>query len=420
MKGLEFWHKLAEEAPEQLHRYTLDWQRQERFGDQAVKKWEEIEPGSIKTVLNAYARAIPWISQKKKLSSKDFKTIQNICASHHPGVFVRGEFRVFQTYFYVTNQNATEAGTLYFINQYRTEMEPGFAKAKRISPSLTYTEFAEKEQHPSLETWFTYLKEKQLLIFHAFSGDLTEEETSFINEIGYLVYPGILTGFFSKYPDLKQTFYQTNKKEPFLNRVLNSQDVNFSELIQSYITYWDTDNFLDKKNVKRFNALIDKLHHAIEEDISTILDQCYKQLNADNLHDDEKLYIIADTIRRLEQMHPFQDMNCRTFCMVFLNVLLIQNDFLPALIDDPNKFDGYDTHSLVQVIKEGIERSEILNHYITPKDTHRTLSIFSNPQEGPEWCHVPEHQKKDLAEMAGNLTETLYNDKNPPTCCPIS
>lgn len=47
--------KLAEKAPEQLHRFYLDQCQQELYKEQAAHKWEEREPGSLKVVANAFA-----------------------------------------------------------------------------------------------------------------------------------------------------------------------------------------------------------------------------------------------------------------------------------------------------------------------------------------------------------------------------
>jgi hypothetical protein len=124
----------------------------------------------------------------------------------------------------------------------------------------------------------------------------------------------------------------------------------------------------------------------------------------------EKLYAIANAVQCLERIHPFNDVNCRTFCMVFLNILLIQNDFLPALIDDPNKFDGYDCDSLVELIKQGIQKTEILQDYV--KANASVLLCTSTQASNYQWCSVPEEQKEMLSEMAESLKQAILSDKN--------
>lgn len=54
---------------------------------------------------------------------------------------------------------------------------------------------------------------------------------------------------------------------------------------------------------------------------------------------DERLRIIALLVRELELLHPFPDGNCRTFACVLLTQLLLNYEFSPALLDNPN-LDG--------------------------------------------------------------------------------
>ena len=91
--------------------------------------------------------------------------------------------------------------------------------------------------------------------------------------------------------------------------------------------------------VQAYEKILTRLHYCLYDEIQEVLNQLYKQLNSKiEMTSDDKLFAIALAVQSLERIHPFSDVNCRTFCMVFLNSLLIQNNFLPALIDDPNKF----------------------------------------------------------------------------------
>jgi hypothetical protein len=103
-------------------------------------------------------------------------------------------------------------------------------------------------------------------------------------------------------------------------------------------------NLQDKDLIKTF------IQNALENYYSKILD---------GNNEDEKLFIICETIIKLEQLHPFSDANCRTFCMVLLNKLLLDNGFFPALQQNPNKFEGYSTQEMVEEIKKSILKTEL-------------------------------------------------------------
>lgn len=79
-------------------------------------------------------------------------------------------------------------------------------------------------------------------------------------------------------------------------------------------------------------------------------------------NDEKKLKVIVTLIRDLEQLHPFLDGNCRVFCMILLNHLLVKNKFPPAILSNPNCFDGYDIESLIDQVIDGMERSLQLLH----------------------------------------------------------
>lgn len=77
---------------------------------------------------------------------------------------------------------------------------------------------------------------------------------------------------------------------------------------------------------------------------------------------EKKLEVIIECIQNLEQTHPFNDGNCRTFIMLLLNRLLLSNGFYPTILDDPNRFDGYSIKELIQEVKLGMLRTmEIIN-----------------------------------------------------------
>jgi hypothetical protein len=71
----------------------------------------------------------------------------------------------------------------------------------------------------------------------------------------------------------------------------------------------------------------------------------------------EKIRCIAEVIQDLEQKHPFDDVNCRTICMLTLNHLLLQNGFPLAILKDANRFDAYSIDELIEEIIKGMENT---------------------------------------------------------------
>ncbi|MGF6666183.1 prophage maintenance system killer protein [Paraburkholderia atlantica] len=71
--------------------------------------------------------------------------------------------------------------------------------------------------------------------------------------------------------------------------------------------------------------------------------------------DDGKLRRIAQTCRTLEQAHLFNDGNARTIGFLLLNRLMLNAGMSPALMANPNEFDGFSIRELVQSIRQGQE-----------------------------------------------------------------
>jgi len=79
-----------------------------------------------------------------------------------------------------------------------------------------------------------------------------------------------------------------------------------------------------------------------------------------NVSGDKKLELIIETVAEFDRLHPFYDANIRTFSVVLLNRLLIQNGFPPATQADPSRVDGYSKDQLLLEIKKSIENTEKL------------------------------------------------------------
>ena len=70
----------------------------------------------------------------------------------------------------------------------------------------------------------------------------------------------------------------------------------------------------------------------------------------------EKLTAIAEMISKLERIHPFNDGNCRSICMLLLQKELARANLDPAIMYDPNMFDGFSEKEMIEEIEEGQER----------------------------------------------------------------
>jgi hypothetical protein len=72
---------------------------------------------------------------------------------------------------------------------------------------------------------------------------------------------------------------------------------------------------------------------------------------------DQKLETIVELVWTCDHIHPFMDGNIRTFAVILLTRLLLQNGFPPVTLLDPNVFDCFSKAELVDVLKQGIKNT---------------------------------------------------------------
>ena len=58
-------------------------------------------------------------------------------------------------------------------------------------------------------------------------------------------------------------------------------------------------------------------------------------------------------ISLLERVHPYIDLNCRTFCVLLLNKELIRNKYTPVLMEESEIFDYADLNELSIAVNFG-------------------------------------------------------------------
>lgn len=112
-----------------------------------------------------------------------------------------------------------------------------------------------------------------------------------------------------------------------------------------------------------------------------------------------KLMIIINFIQSCEQLHPFKDGNCRTFCMLLLNHLLMKNGFPPAILDDPNQFDLYGKNELLHSVLNGMQNT------ITLINTGSLYNV--NTDQVLDYLQSKEY----LAEIRNYFNEVVHHEE---------
>lgn len=91
----------------------------------------------------------------------------------------------------------------------------------------------------------------------------------------------------------------------------------------------------------------------IQKQMNVIIETYEQEIKEAKNDEDKKIRAIATCIHELELCHPFADGNCRTFCLLGLNKLLMAQGLLPCIPENPNQFDAFSIDELCVKIKEG-------------------------------------------------------------------
>lgn len=123
-----------------------------------------------------------------------------------------------------------------------------------------------------------------------------------------------------------------------------------------------------------------------------------------------KIRVIADTIQKLERLHPFEDGNCRTFCMQILNKELLRHNMYPAILFDPNTFDAFSLDEMVQEIIAGQIRFKEILKFATCNDERlkKEATITFKSTVYPDLKHyhhenIPPPIRLNQAEKASSM-----------------
>jgi hypothetical protein len=151
-----------------------------------------------------------------------------------------------------------------------------------------------------------------------------------------------------------------------------------------------------------------------------------------------KLMAMSELLRTLEVYHIFPDGNQRTYAFLMLNKLLIENNIPPAILDEPDMFDGHYSvqelsERLLSGIKNYLNETEIAQKAFIKSSCERFKLEQNEPhylnksgQDYYPYFKVAEKEEKieDRLKLAlrsqvekyikkGKLKETLNNpDKN--------
>jgi hypothetical protein len=101
---------------------------------------------------------------------------------------------------------------------------------------------------------------------------------------------------------------------------------------------------------------------------------------------DDTLSAITELLRAFEVAHIFPDGNQRTYAFLLLNRLLLENNLLPVILEEPEMFDGHvSVAGMVDRLKKGMKNfvSEFFNNLMTSvknssECSENIASLFSN------------------------------------------
>jgi hypothetical protein len=124
-------------------------------------------------------------------------------------------------------------------------------------------------------------------------------------------------------------------------------------------------SFYTKRGSGGAEYKIFKRDEAPTRDLSTLIeywiDDYHSALSIANDADnddgsDAKICAAIELCQKLQRLRPFPDGNCRTFSVLLLNRLLVQLGEPLAMIDNPNKMDGFSRAELVDLVRQGQRR----------------------------------------------------------------
>ncbi len=123
--------------------------------------------------------------------------------------------------------------------------------------------------------------------------------------------------------------------------------------------YYKTKNYIQMQFAERVDEIVNRFNVNIKKAETA----------------EVRLLNIAKLVRELELLHPFPDGNCRTFACILLNQLLLNYDFLPTCLYNPNWDGELSLLQWIDEIKKGMAVTQRL--LLNPNSSEYRFSIES-------------------------------------------
>ncbi|MGQ3891157.1 Fic family protein [Legionella sp. CNM-4043-24] len=264
---------------------------------------------------------VEFIKQLHKLATNNVEnTAYNNKGEHDNN---NGEFRLLSGVHYpLGKKNATEKGLLEFIRKIKKNHQDTGKNDLYLMEANFLAEF--------------HYNGKCLALIENLSGKTELDELELCTLFKEFVIAGNEQRVEQFIPYIKKLLLATSESE--------LAATFFSEICSNQSWWYQESNQPDETN----------------RDLSRQMQELLEQYQEDIVATDEplrKLQIIIRYIQSCEQLHPFADGNCRTFCILLLNHLLIRNGFPFVILNDPNTFDMFSESELLQNVLDGMKNT---------------------------------------------------------------
>lgn len=300
--------------------------------DKAWVAFERTEPGYLKSLIQAFQlifdTSIPVTSHFiKSLHQKAMKHVNSTEYNDKTLIKTEHDFRQYAVSFGLSIGNTTETG-LY-------ELFQDIDEKTLNSPNVDYFILLELPRKHG----FVISTNKSLPVINELSRDKT-----YTNQQLYDIFSSFFLCLEGK---LNKSHFA--KALPFIRKLIKtSNNAEIAACLYQAIKESYSFCFFSQQN-KSTQSQLNQLMETL------INDYRHNILLADTAL--SKLEAIIDLVQACEQLHPFSDGNCRTFCMLLLNHLLIKNGFPLAILDDPNRFDMHSKDELLDEVIHGMQNT---------------------------------------------------------------
>ena len=128
-----------------------------------------------------------------------------------------------------------------------------------------------------------------------------------------------------------------------------------------YLCTYYNDKDQDHPGEAIYSNFLDQLDEPkVHKIINAYFDRYYAVISSAR-SEDEILAAIARICRAINMFHVFPDGNGRTVLWALLPKLLMENDFCPAMLDNPNRFAAgyYSVKEMVEHLKKGMDNFQL-------------------------------------------------------------